>query len=132
MPQVDDEDDDGLSQRRDLPAGKRLDLVERDLRSHARSLSHIVDAGKKFSPEQLAQIEKAVREVLSEVGLRLDDPDHVDAIREDQRFLRGFRLWWNGAANKVGNIVLVAIVGLALTIAGAGFWAWLKSGGGSP
>jgi hypothetical protein len=129
MPQGDDEDD-GLASRKEMPAAKRLDLVERDLRSHARSLSHIVDAGKKFSPEQLSQIEKAVREVLSEVGLRLDDPDHVDAIREDQRFLRRFRMWWDGAANKIGNVVLAAAVALLLTIGGAGFWAWLKAGGG--
>jgi hypothetical protein len=127
MPQVDDQEEDRPRDRRST--AERLDLLERDTRSIARQHTAFVEAGKSFSTEQLNQIEKAVREVLSEVGLRFDDPDHVDAIREDQRFLRRFRLWWDGAANKVGNVVLVAAVTLMLTIMGAGFWAWLKSGG---
>jgi hypothetical protein len=130
LPDEDLENHPGRADKRSTV--ERLNLVERDVRSHARSLTAIIETAKSLSPQQVTQIEAVVRDVLAEVGLRLDDPDHVDAIREDQRFLRRFRLWWVGAANKVGNIVLVAIVGVLLTIAGAGFWAWLKSGGGSP
>lgn len=36
---------------------------------------------------------------------------------------------WNGAANKIGNGFLVALISIVLAIIGAGFWAWISSGG---
>jgi hypothetical protein len=109
----------------------RLDLVERDLRSHARSLTEIVKAaGKGFTPEQVEQMRSVFREELSNAGLRLDEPDQVDQAREDFRFLRRWRLAWDSAAKRVGNSVLVAIVALFLVIFGAGFWAWISTKGG--
>lgn len=108
---------------------ERLSLIERDVRSHARSLTALVASGKSFSVEQMAQLRAVLREELGDAGLRIDGPDHVDEAREDFRFLRRFRLSWDGAAKKVGGVVLVAIVGVALTIVGMGFFAWIKKGG---
>jgi hypothetical protein len=124
-------DEHDHARRRQLSAEERLELVERDLRSHARSLTVLTNtiksASDSFSDKQLEQLKEAVSEAFAGVGLRVDDPDHIDDAREDFRFLRRFRQTWDGAANKVGGTVLVAIVGVALTIIGAGFWAWLSN-----
>jgi hypothetical protein len=127
MPQIEDEDDRPRDKR---TTSERLDLLERDVRSHARSLTAIVDAGKSFSKEQMEQLRVVFREELSDAGLRIDGPDHIDDAREDFRFLRRWRLNYDGASRRVGNAVLGAIVALALAIGGAGFWAWFKNGGG--
>lgn len=86
-----------------------------------------------FTPAQLAQLEtvirRAVREEFDDAGLRVDDALHQDAAREDFRFLRRLRLSWDGAVGKVGNAVLIAIIGVGLAIASAGFWSWLGRGG---
>jgi hypothetical protein len=86
-----------------------------------------------FTPAQLEQIEtvirKAVREEFAGAGLRLDDTAHQDAAKEDFRFIRRLRLSWDGAVGKVGNAVLIAIIGVGLAIASAGFWSWIGRGG---
>ena len=106
-------------------AAERLSLVERDVRSHARSLTALSDASNTFSPQQLAQLRTVLREEFGNIGLRIDEDEHVDSAREDMRFLRRARLNWDGASKRVGNTVLGAIVAVLLAIAGAGFWAWL-------
>jgi hypothetical protein len=107
---------------------ERLSLVERDVRSHARSLTALVKTGTTFSIEQMEQLRGLLREEFGNVGLRIDEDEHVDSAREDFRFLRRTRLKWDSAANRVGSIVLAAIVGLVLIIGGMGFWAWLSKG----
>lgn len=108
---------------------ERLSLVERDVRSHARSLTALVANSKSFSQEQMAQLRTVLREELGDAGLRIDGPDHVDEAREDFRFLRRFRTSWDSAAKKVGGTVLLAVVGLVIVIFGAGFWAWINTKG---
>lgn len=134
MPTEDIHEEHEHARRRELTTDQRLELVERDLRSHARSLtmltSSIKNIGESFSDKQLEQLKAAVSEAFAGVGLRVDDPDHIDDAREDFRFLRRFRQSWDGAAKKVGGTVLVAIVGVALAIIGAGWWAWIGKGTG--
>lgn len=86
-----------------------------------------------FTDQQLRQLAEvvgaAVRDELGEAGLRLDDPDHVDASREDFRFLRKLRNSWDGAVTKIGNAVLISLIAIGGLIASSGFWAWLRTGG---
>jgi len=53
----------------------------------------------------------------------------VVIIRENNRFV----MKWRAACEKTGSIVLCAIlagiIGIAATIGGAGWWAWIKRGG---
>lgn len=123
-------DDDGV--RSQLSAAKRLALVERDTRSHARSLSHIVESmNSGFTEKQMEQLHKVVREEFGDMGFRLDDADRVDEVREDIRFLRQLRMTWNNTSKRVGNSVLTAMLLVAASIFAIGFWAWLKRGQGS-
>jgi hypothetical protein len=111
-------------------AEERLMLVERDVRSHSRSLTGIIETLKRgFTPEQMDQLRGLFREELADAGLRIDGPEHVDDAREDFRFLRRLRNGWGGAVNKIGNSVLIAVIIVALSIVSAGFWAWLSTGG---
>jgi len=105
----------------------RLSAVERDSRDHAKSLTALVQASQEFSEEQIAQIRAAFRVEWGAAGLRLDDPAHQDEAREDFRFLRRLRLNWDGAVNKTGNAVLIAIIAIVGTIIGLGFWAWINN-----
>jgi len=83
-----------------------------------------------FTPQQVAQlrgiVRDAIREELSDAGLRLDGSDHQDAAREDFRFVRNFRLSYEGAVNKIGNSVLIAVLVILGTIMSLGFWQWIK------
>ncbi len=119
-----DEEEDGLSPRRELPTGKRLDLVERDTRSLARTHTAFVEAGKKFSTEQLEQLRNLFREELADAGLRIDGPEHVDEAREDFRFVRRLRKGVNGTASKVGWVVIAAILAGAIWLFTNGINAW--------
>lgn len=110
-----------------LTDDQRITLLERDARDHAKSLSTIIERiGRGFTDEQIAQIRAAFREELAEAGLRLDEPEHQDAAREDFRFVRRVRLAWDGAASKVGNSILYALLGIIAVIIGMGFWAWVN------
>lgn len=128
---TDHDDDHDAHKRQGLSMEQRIELVERDLRSHSRSLTVLTKTvgalGEGFSDKQLEQLQEVLSRSLAGVGIRIDDQDHVDASREDLRFLRRFRQSWDSAANKVGGTVLVAVVGIGLTIIGMGFWAWLGS-----
>jgi cell division protein FtsX len=120
MPQIDDD----APRRHHLTDAERLGLVERDTRAQARSLTAIVEAGKKFSPEQLEQLRNLFREELADAGLRIDGPEHVDEAREDFRFMRRLRKGAQGTAAKVGWAVIVAILGGAVWLFTNGINAW--------
>ncbi len=117
-------EDDEHHEREPLSTERRLDLLERDVRSHARSLTALVKNGTSFSNEQVEQLRTVLREEFGDVGIRMDGPDHVDDAREDFRFLRRMRKGVNGAASKIGWLVILAIVGIvALNFKdGINFW----------
>lgn len=121
-------EDDPLGRKR-IPLSKRVDLLERDRAQQSRVLTEIVNAGKTFTPEQIAQLRAVMREEWADAGLRLDDAGHQDEAREDFRFLRRLRLTWDGSTQKVGTAVLTALIGVALIIFGSGFWQWINSAG---
>ena len=81
-----------------------------------------------FTPEQLRQLEttvrKAVREEMADAGLRLDDGDHQDEARRDFMFLRSLRKGVNGAAAKVGWLVIAAAFGGVVWLFNAGLTVW--------
>lgn len=112
-----------------MTLGKRVELLERDRAQQSRVLTEIVNAGKTFTPEQIAQLRAVMREEWADAGLRVDDAGHQDEAREDFRFLRRLRLTWDGSTQKVGTAVLTALIGVALIIFGSGFWQWINSGG---
>lgn len=110
---------------------ERLGLVERDVRSHARSLTALVEASNTFSPQQMAQMRTVLREELADAGLRIDGPEHVDDAREDFRFLRKLRKGSDGFASKIGWFIIAAILGGAAWLFTLGINTW-KAGGGGP
>lgn len=69
--------------------------------------------------QQLAEdaAEKAVRKVLSEIGLSTADDDKIAESREDIRWLRRWRMAADAAAGTVGRAVLIALVGGTMSIA---------------
>lgn len=77
-------EDDALGRKR-MTLGKRVELLERDRAQQSRVLTAIVDAGKTFTPEQIAQLRAVMREVFAGAGLRLDDAENQDEAREDFR-----------------------------------------------
>ncbi len=85
-----------------------------------------------FSPEQMLQLKEivrsAVREEMADVGLRIDNQDHQDDLREDMRFVRRLRQMWDSAAGKLGGAILSAGIIILLAIFGLGFWDWLRGG----
>lgn len=108
---------------------QRLELLERDSRDHAKSLTEIVHSiSGGFSQEQLEQLRIAFREELADAGLRIDGPEHVDDAREDFRFLRRLRMNYDGAARKVGNSILMGAIAVVGVIAVLGFWSWIGRG----
>lgn len=82
-----------------------------------------------FSQAQLQQLRQVFREEIADAGLRLDGPEHLDAAKEDFRFLRKFRQSWDRAVGKIGNAVLISVIAIAGTIIGLGWWAWINGGG---
>jgi hypothetical protein len=61
-------------------------------------------------------IRKELHKEFLAVGLRADEPDEVFAAREDFRFVRRMRMGVEGAANKIGMTILVALVGGFITV----------------
>jgi hypothetical protein len=86
-----------------------------------------------FTQEQMQQFEaivrRVVREEISDAGLRIDGPDHVDMAREDFRFLRKFRQSVEGVASKVGWAIITALVGGAIYLFTLGTNVWKGLGG---
>lgn len=74
--------------------------------------------------ELKAIVRAAVREELSAVGMRVDEPEHQDEVREDLRFIRKMRKAFDGAASKIGYTILTALAGgvIWLMVQGANFW----------
>lgn len=61
--------------------------------------------------ELIAIVRAAVREEFSAAGMRVDAPADVDEAKEDFRFLRKTRRWFEGASSKVGGALILTIVG---------------------
>lgn len=68
-------------------------------------------------------VREAVREELQAVGLRTNDPERADEVREDLRFLRRLRTGAGDAAGKVGMAVILFILGGGMTALWLGFKA---------
>lgn len=81
-----------------------------------------------LTQEQLQQIEsvvrRAVREEISDAGLRLDGPDHVDMARDDFRFLRKLRTGVDGIAAKIGWALIAALIGGLIWLVNLGVTTW--------
>jgi hypothetical protein len=71
--------------------------------------------------ELRALIREAVREELLAVGMRLDDADQQEAVRDDLRFARRMRKSVEGAASRIGMTVLAALIGGVLLALWEGF-----------
>lgn len=117
-----DTNDDPPRDRR--TTGERLELLERDVRSHARSLTAFVEAGKSFTKEQMEQMRTLLREELGDVGLRIDGPDHVDEVRKDFMFLRSLRNGMNGTASKIGWFFIAALLTAVVWLINSGLTFW--------
>jgi len=116
-----------------MTVSKRLALLENDREQQSRALTELIQKvqASHLTPEQLTEIVRsAVREEMADSGLRLDGEIHQDAAKEDFRFLRNLRETWDGSVSKIGNAVLIAVVAIAGTIFGLGFWAWISKSGG--
>jgi hypothetical protein len=122
-----DPNDEYAATRDKRTTGERLELLERDTRSLARQHTAFVEAGKSFSKEQMEQIRVAFREEISDAGLRIDGPDHVQQAREDFRFVRKLRLGVDGYASKIGWLFIAAIVGAAIWLFTLGVNTWRGS-----
>lgn len=111
-----------------LTTARRIELAERDLRSHARSLSEII----RVQTEQHAELhelrEWRVTRMMAEV--REDERDKalsdrlsrmeegirsgIDSVKKDVQSIRsaGYRVFWIA----MGTIVPAAIIGVALVL----------------
>jgi hypothetical protein len=78
--------------------------------------------------ELRALIREAVREELLAVGMRLDDADQQEAVRDDLRFARRMRKSVEGTASRIGMTILAAMIGGVLLA----FWEGLKLLGRTP
>jgi hypothetical protein len=75
-----------------------------------------------ISREELRQlIREAVREELAAVGMRLDDADQQEAVRDDLRFARRMRRSVESAASRIGMTILAALIGGMLLALWEGF-----------
>jgi hypothetical protein len=73
-----------------------------------------------------ASVSKAMRQSFRDVGIHTHDPDELEAIRSDLRFMRDLRLGVRGAATRVGTLVLLALGGSMATALGLGFKLMLE------
>ncbi|CAH1672254.1 hypothetical protein [Chelatococcus asaccharovorans] len=71
-----------------------------------------------------AIVKEAVREEFHDVGLRTDEPEHVDEAREDFRFIRRVRKAMDTTASKIGTAIILALVGGLITLITLGFRAF--------
>ncbi|WP_210482812.1 hypothetical protein [Microvirga antarctica] len=85
------------------------------------TVGDVVTISRKDLDDLRDIVRAAVREELYAVGLRADEPAHVDEAREDFRFVRRWRKAMESAASKVGMTVLVLVVGGAVSVVVLGF-----------
>lgn len=81
-----------------------------------------------FSAEQLAQLEgivdKAVRQVFADAGLRVDEGDHEDEARKDFAFLRSVRRTLGGWATSIGWVVILSVISAVIWLIQSGLTFW--------
>jgi hypothetical protein len=122
-------EDDELGRGR-MTNTRRIELLERDRAQQSRVITELIDkVGRGFTDQQMAQIREAMREELADAGLRLDGADHQDEARRDFMFLRAFRRATNGAAAKIGWLVIAAFAGGIIWLVNAGLNVWRAGGG---
>lgn len=78
--------------------------------------------------ELVAVVRRAVRDELSDAGLRLDDSTHQDEAREDFRFLRKMRQSTYGMASKIGLAVILAMLSGIGWLIYQGFKVFVRQG----
>ena len=111
--------DAGLG-RGSMTITKRIELLERDRAQQSRVLTALVDPSKSFTPEQMAQLRSIMTDVLADAGLRVDAAEQQDEARRDFMLLRDFRRAVNGAAGKIGCLVIAAMVGSVIWLVTTG------------
>lgn len=77
--------------------------------------------------ELVKVVRAAVRAEFSAAGMRVDAPADVDEAREDFRFLRKIRLWFEGTSSKIGGALILTIVGGFTWLVLAGAQAFFQS-----
>jgi hypothetical protein len=77
--------------------------------------------------ELVELIRAAVRAEFSAAGMRVDAPADVDEAREDFRFLRKVRHWFEGTSSKIGGAIILAVVTGALWLIVAGAQAFFSA-----
>jgi hypothetical protein len=107
-----------------LTLAKRVDLLEKDREEQSRVITALIDGGKKFTPEQIAQLRAVLTDVLADAGLRVESADQQDEARRDFMFLRWLRTWVNGTAAAIGWLVIATFVGGVIWLVNAGLSVW--------
>jgi len=115
---------DGNLGRGKMSHAQRIELLEHDREAQSRVITALVQGSKTFTPEQVAQLRAVMVDVLGDAGLRLDEVAHEDEARRDFMFLRAFRKGVNGAAAKVGWLVIAALCGALIWLVTSGLNAW--------
>ena len=119
-----DIDDPNALGRGRMTNTRRIELLERDRAQQSRVLTALVDASKSFTPEQAAQLRAIKTDVLADAGLRVEAAEQQDEARRDFMFLRAFRRAVNGAAGKIGWLVIAAVCGAVIWLVTTGLNAW--------
>ncbi|MBS7699140.1 MULTISPECIES: hypothetical protein [unclassified Chelatococcus] len=82
------------------------------------------DAVTISKDELRAIVQEAVKDALHDMGLRADEPAHIDEAREDFRFIRRLRKAVDSTASKIGTAIILALVGGLITLLTLGFRAF--------
>lgn len=81
-----------------------------------------------FTAAQIAQLEsvvdKTVRRVFADAGLRVDEGDHEDEARRDFAFLRTMRRTLGGWATSVGWVVILSVISAVIWLIQSGLTFW--------
>lgn len=72
-----------------------------------------------------SEIDDALKRSFSEIGLFAEDADERRAVRLDFIHLRRWREATEGISMKIGNAVLVTVVGAFFVLFGLGLKAWI-------
>ena len=63
------------------------------------------------SDRTLEEVNEPATEAMHDIGIRTDEPDHIEQARKDFIFLRSVRETFSSAAGKIGSTILLAVVG---------------------